>query len=188
MSYPVGGQRIAATRRVRPPRASGVRARIGSALVALLLVTGCGAKPTGMVVGYFRLPGRPAADLQRGGLNFSLGAHGNGHGETIRVGAGGKYAVTLVPGSYSVIGALSGQSGGPAAESCAAAMHVVATTISGWKYATSGTISTPAASVLCLAHSSYTFRAMSTAYWRTSSTSATKTLGNTYSANAVRSC
>src|SRR5205823_10904581 len=55
-----------------------------------------------------RLPGRPAADLQRGGLNFSRGAHGSAHGDSVRVGPDGTYSVTLLPGSYSVIGALSG--------------------------------------------------------------------------------
>ena len=69
------------------------------------------------------------------------------------------------------------------------AWHIVATTTSGWRNATSGTVTSPVASVLCLAPlGSYTFRAYSTAYWKTSSTSTTKTLGNTYSANAVRSC
>ena len=80
-----------------------------------------------MVEGHFRLPGRTAADLQRGGLNFSAGDHGRGHGYTTRVGADGEYRVTLPPGSYSVIGGLSGHSGGPAPETCAASMSVVVT-------------------------------------------------------------
>jgi len=93
--------------------------------ILVLLLGGCGAKPTGMVDGYFRLPGRPAADLRRAGLNFSRGAHGTAHGETTRVGADGSYSVTLVPGSYSVIGALSGHADGPAPESCAAGITVI---------------------------------------------------------------
>ena len=78
---------------------------------------------TGTVDGRFSLPGRPQADLQRAGLNFSRGAHGNGHGETVHINANGKYAVVLAPGSYSVIGALAGSP----AENCAAAINVVVT-------------------------------------------------------------
>jgi hypothetical protein len=94
--------------------------------IVVLLVAGCGAKSSGVVDGFFRLPGR-TADLQRGGLNFSRGAHGSGHGDTVRVGADGRYRVTLLPGSYSVIGALSGHPGGPVPETCDATMHVVVT-------------------------------------------------------------
>ena len=96
-------------------------------LIVVLLVAGCGAKSSGVVDGHFRLPGRPAADLQRGGLNFSRGAHGSAHGDTVRVGPDSRYRVTLLPGSYSVIGALSGHPGGPVPETCAATMHVVVT-------------------------------------------------------------
>jgi len=104
----------------------GVRGRITSTLIVALLVAGCGhAGPRGVVEGYFRLPGRPAADLQRGGLNFSADKHGNGHGHTTRVSAGGTYSVTLSPGSYSVIGGLSGHPGGPAAERCGASINIV---------------------------------------------------------------
>ena len=96
--------------------------------IVALLVAGCGRTgPRGTVDGYFSLPGRPAADLQRGGLNFSAGEHGNGHGHTTRVGADGHYSITLSPGSYSVIGALSGHAGGPEPASCAATMTVVVT-------------------------------------------------------------
>ena len=95
-------------------------------MVVALLIAGCGRTGhRGEVDGYFRLPGRPAADLQRGGLNFSTGVHGQGRGHTTRVSADGKYAIMLSPGSYSVIGALSGHSGGPAPETCAATMNVV---------------------------------------------------------------
>jgi hypothetical protein len=98
-------------------------------VIAALLVggciAGCGAKPTGTVVGYFRLPERPAVDRQRGGLNFSVGTHGREHGHTTAVGPGGRYSVTLLPGSYSVVGGLSGHPGGPAPERCAATIHVV---------------------------------------------------------------
>jgi hypothetical protein len=100
-------------------------------VIAAVLTAGCGhAQSHGVVEGYFRLPGRPAADLQRGGLNFakvSEGVHGNGAGHTVRVSADGSYNVTLAPGSYSVIGGLSGHPGGPAAEKCAAAINVVVT-------------------------------------------------------------
>jgi len=95
--------------------------------LAVLLLAACGAHPTGIVDGTFRLPGRPSADLRRAGLNFSRGAHGSAHGETALVGANGRYRVTLVPGSYSVIGALSGHSGGPDPERCAATINVVVT-------------------------------------------------------------
>jgi len=97
-------------------------------LIAVLLMTGCGHPAHGVVEGQFSLPGRPAADLQRGGLNFSANdQHGKGHGQTTRVKADGTYSVTLAPGSYSVIGGLSGKPGGPAAETCAATMTVVVT-------------------------------------------------------------
>jgi len=100
-----------------------------STAIVVLLATGCGrAASLGVVDGYFRLPGRPAADLRRGGLNFAKageGVHGNGNGRTVPVGADGRYTVTLSPGSYSVIGGLSGRAGGPAAEKCPATMNVV---------------------------------------------------------------
>ena len=103
-----------------------VRKGIASALIASLLLAGCGhAGPRGVVDGYFRLPGRPAADLQRGGLNFSTNEHGKGHGHTVLVNADGMYSVTLSPGSYSVIGALSGNRGGPTPETCDATINVV---------------------------------------------------------------
>jgi hypothetical protein len=97
--------------------------RIASSAIAALLFVGCshGAGVTGVVDGRFRLPGRPTSDLQRAGLNFSQGAHGHGHGETVRVDANGRYVVTLSPGNYSVIGALSGSP----AEACAETTHVV---------------------------------------------------------------
>jgi hypothetical protein len=44
-----------------------------------------------------------------------------------RVSADGTYSVTLPPGSYSVIGGLSGSPGGPAAETCGATINVVVT-------------------------------------------------------------
>ena len=98
------------------------RALLGVAL----LVAGCGGSgPQGVVSGHFSLPGRPAADLQRGGLNFSPGAHGDGNGRTTRVSADGEYAVSLPPGSFSVIGALSGHPGGPAPEACAETINLV---------------------------------------------------------------
>jgi hypothetical protein len=112
----------------RPMRhARGVRARLGLIVLALLLAMGCSAKPTGVVVGHFRLPGLPASDLQRAGLNFSRGTHGPSHGDTTSVGADGSYSVTLVPGSYSVVGGLSGNPDGLAPERCAGTMHVVVT-------------------------------------------------------------
>jgi hypothetical protein len=99
---------------------------MASTAIVALLVAGCGhSESRGVVDGYFRLPGRPAADLERGGLNFSAHEHGHGHGHTTRVSADGTYTITLSPGSYSVIGALSGHAGGPAPESCAATMNVV---------------------------------------------------------------
>jgi len=94
-----------------------------------LLVTGCGdspPRPQGVVTGHFSLPGRPTADLQRGGLNFSPGSHGDGNGRTTRVGADGEYTITLPPGSYSVIGGLAKHAGSPA-ESCAETISVVVT-------------------------------------------------------------
>jgi hypothetical protein len=95
--------------------------------MVVLLLGGCAGRSTGVVEGTFRLPGRPAADLRRAGLNFSRSAHGSAHGDTTRVGADGRYTVTLAPGSYSVVGALSGDPGGPAPETCAARMNVVVT-------------------------------------------------------------
>jgi hypothetical protein len=104
----------------------GVRGRITVTLIVALLSAGCGhTGPRGVVDGSFSLPGRPAADLQRGGLNFSANEHGNGNGHTTRVDADGTYSVTLPPGSYSVIGGLSGHPGGPAAETCGATINVV---------------------------------------------------------------
>jgi hypothetical protein len=95
-------------------------------VIAALIAAGCSqAKPHGTVNGTFNLPGRSASDLQRGGLNFSIGAHGNGRGHTTAVAADGSYTVTLPPGSYSVIGALAGHPGGPAPESCAETMNIV---------------------------------------------------------------
>jgi hypothetical protein len=107
----------------------GVRGKTAAAVIGALLVAGCGgAGPRGVVEGHFTLPGRPAADLQRGGLNFSTAnQHGAGHGHTTRVSADGTYTVSLAPGSYSVIGGLAGQPGGPAAESCDATINVVVT-------------------------------------------------------------
>ncbi len=102
-----------------------MRKSIGLTAILVLALAGCAAKPTGVVDGYFRLPGRPTAELQRAGLNFSRGTHGPAHGDTVPVGPDGKYSVTLLPGSYSVIGALSGSRGGPAPERCAATMHVL---------------------------------------------------------------
>lgn len=106
-----------------------VRRAITPIVIAALLAAGCGhAQSRGVVDGYFRLAGGPVADLQRGGLNFAKageGVHGNGSGHTVRVSADGRYTVTLSPGSYSVIGALSGHPGGPAPEKCAASMSVV---------------------------------------------------------------
>ena len=92
-----------------------------------LLVAGCNSgsyEPPGVVSGQFSLPGRSAADLQRGGLNFSPGAHGDGNGRTTKVSANGSYTISLPPGAYSVIGGLSKQSGA-AAESCAETINVV---------------------------------------------------------------
>jgi len=96
-------------------------------VIAVLLLAGCASRSTGVVDGYFRLPGKPVADLRRAGLNFSRGAHGSAHGDTTRVGADGRYTVTLAPGSYSVVGGLSGDPGGPAPERCSAPINVVVT-------------------------------------------------------------
>ena len=98
-------------------------------VIVALLVAGCDSGthgPPGIVSGHFSLPGRPAADLQRGGLNFSTGAHSDGNGRTTKVSADGEYTISLPPGSYSVIGGLSKQSGA-AAESCAETITVVVT-------------------------------------------------------------
>ena len=98
-------------------------------VLVALLGAGCGhAQSRGVVAGFFRLPGGSAADLQRGGLNFakaSEGAHGIGAGQTVRVSADGSYTVTLSSGSYSVIGALSGQPGKIVPETCAGSINVV---------------------------------------------------------------
>jgi hypothetical protein len=96
--------------------------------MVVLLAAGCGgAGPRGVVDGNFRLPGLPAADLQRGGLNFRSANGGTGHGHVTKVGIDGRYTVTLSPGSYSVIGALSGQPGKVVSETCGATMNVVVT-------------------------------------------------------------
>jgi hypothetical protein len=102
-----------------------VRKRITLTVIAALLLVGCSrsAPATGTVDGQFSLPGRPATELQRAGLNFSRGAHGHGHGDTVRIDAEGRYTATLSPGSYSVIGALSGSP----PTTCAASIHVVVT-------------------------------------------------------------
>jgi hypothetical protein len=94
--------------------------------VALLCATGCGGSH-GTVTGYFRVPGGSAAEVQRGGLNFAKTSehlHGVGSGHTVQVGANGEYTVRLPSGSYSVIGALSGEQGHVASESCGAAINV----------------------------------------------------------------
>jgi hypothetical protein len=109
----------------------------------MLLATACGqAKSHGEVDGYFRLPGTPAGDLQRGGLSFLpangnrhrrtgvlgfLFGHGSGHGHVAMVGSDGRDTVTLSPGSYTVIGGLSRHPGGPVPERCAARTNVVVT-------------------------------------------------------------
>ena len=99
-------------------------------VIVALLVAGCGDSgpqgPPGVVRGHFSLPGRPAADLQRGGLNFSPGSHGDENGRTTKVSADGEYTISLPPGTYSVIGGLSGHSGA-APESCAETINVVVT-------------------------------------------------------------
>ena len=98
-------------------------------VIVALLVAGCGAgerQPPGVVSGDFILPGRSAADVQRGGLNFSTGTHGSGHGRSVKVGADGSYTISLPPGSYSVVGGLA-KLAGSAAESCAETITVVVT-------------------------------------------------------------
>jgi hypothetical protein len=106
-----------------------VRRRLTLLVLVALLAAGCGhAQSRGVVAGFFRLPGGSAADLQRGGLNFaeaSEGAHGNGAGHAVRVSADGSYTVTLSSGSYSVIGALSGQPGKIEPETCGGSINVV---------------------------------------------------------------
>ncbi|MCU1396009.1 MAG: hypothetical protein JWM34_4437 [Ilumatobacteraceae bacterium] len=93
-----------------------------------LLFSACGHPGSpGVVDGHFLLPGRSAADLQRGGLNFSVGAHGGGNSHTARVNADGSYTVSLPPGSYSVIGGLSQVPGGQPAEACDQAITVIVT-------------------------------------------------------------
>ena len=91
-------------------------------LVAALLSVGCARTVQhARVEGQFSLPGRSPADLQRGGLNFSTGAHGEGHGQTARINADGAYSLSLPVGTYTVIGALTGQP----AEACQETMTVV---------------------------------------------------------------
>ena len=117
---------LAQARRSGHPR--GVRRRNSLALIAVLLSPACGHPASGVVDGRFSLPGRPSADLQRGGLNFSTNdQHGKGHGHTVRVSADGTYSVTLPPGAYSALGGLSGSPGGPVAETCDATINVVVT-------------------------------------------------------------
>jgi len=102
--------------------------RLTPIVIAVVLAAGCGhAQARGVVDGSFRIPGGRAADIQRAGLNFSAGRHGKGGGHTVRVGPDGRYSISLPPGSYSVIGGLSGHAGGPAPESCAGARHLVVT-------------------------------------------------------------
>ena len=87
-----------------------MRARILLLVLVALLSAGCAhTVQHGMVEGQFSTPGRAATDLGRGGLNFSTGAHGNGHGQTARINAVGAYSLTLPVGTYTVIGALAGQ-------------------------------------------------------------------------------
>ena len=64
---------------------------------------------------------------RRGGILGFLGLNGSGHGHVARVGANGRYSVTLPPGPYTVIGGLSGDPGGPTPESCAETINVVVT-------------------------------------------------------------
>ena len=104
------------------------RMRAGLTATALIMLLGAGCARSaqhGVAEGQFSLPGRPATDLQRGGLNLSTGSHGNGHGVTARVQADGSYSRSLPAGSYSVIGALAGRGGGPAAETCPEVITVV---------------------------------------------------------------
>jgi hypothetical protein len=117
-----------------------VRRLIVSVTFVAVLAGGCGhSTPNGTVEGTFSLPGRPAADLARGGLAFLpgngevhrqggifgfLSGNRGGHRHTATVGGDGRYSVTLSAGSYAVIGALSGRPGGPVPESCAAQLHV----------------------------------------------------------------
>jgi len=109
----------------------------------MLLAAGCGhSTPSGTVDGSFSLPGRPAADLARGGLAFLPGngevhhqggilglfsGNGGGHRHTAKVAADGRYSIKLPAGSYAVIGALSGKPGGPLPETCAAQVQLVVT-------------------------------------------------------------
>jgi len=106
-----------------------VRRVVTTVALLAMLAAGCGGSHGhGVVAGQFRLTGAPAADVARGGLNFakgSDGAHGNGNGHTVQVGADGSYSVTLSAGTYSVVGALSGRPGGPAPERCKATINVV---------------------------------------------------------------
>ena len=64
---------------------------------------------------------------RRGGILGFFAPNGSGHGHVARVGADGRYSVTLPPGSYTVIGGLSGDRGGPTPESCDATIDVVVT-------------------------------------------------------------
>lgn len=100
-----------------------------SAVFVLLLTVACShARAHGVVQGHFVLPGRAASDVQRGGLNFASGdSHGNGEGHTARVNSDGSYSISLPAGSYSVIGALSGEQAGPVPESCAETLTVTVT-------------------------------------------------------------
>jgi hypothetical protein len=105
------------------------RRSVGTLSVALSIVAasmGCAndGGPTGVVSGRFSLPGRPAADVQRGGLNFSPGSHGHGNGRTAKVDGDGAYSISLPPDTYTVIGGLAGRGSAPA-ESCAETISVV---------------------------------------------------------------
>ena len=69
------------------------------------------------------------------------------------------------------------------------AWHVVASKTSGWRTARSGNVRTTPASVSCLAAlRPYQWRARATGYWRSSSTSPTKTIGSTLSSAVTRYC
>ena len=112
-------------------------------MFVVLLAAGCGhSTPSGAVDGSFSLPGRPAADLARGGLAFLPGngevhhqggilgffsGNGGGHRHIAKVGDDGRYGIKLPAGSYAVIGALSGTPDGPVPETCAAQVQVVVT-------------------------------------------------------------
>lgn len=68
------------------------------------------------------------------------------------------------------------------------AWHIVATTTGLWRTSTTGTASTSAASIYCLGHTAYKFRAHAYGYWRSSSTATTATIGSTYSTTATHYC